>query len=402
MHEPRVCGSWRSPRRSPRERRPCTPVVLSLPGLGASARRHATCCGGQRESLGGRSGDRRSRDRRRDRCWSRQTDAREQRRGAPEAGDARGRSPASSCACCGGWPRPASGAPSWSPVAARRRSRPRRGRVVRRGSSSCSSTTTAGSGRTASPSWRRATRSDGAPFVLTMADHLYSPLVIEALRTIRARDVDVALAVDRRLDEIGDIDDATRVRTGAGGPHRRDRQGAPCLRRDRHRGLPLHAGALRRDRGRARRARRLLAEPRRRTGRAARPGARGGHSEGGLVAGRGQRGRPRPRRAQACCGTRPSRSTWPPRPRWRDEHDRALQYRGRAPRLRRGRGGERLRGRLCRAAPGPSRRPRADAGARPLGPPGAVELGPAGQLRPHAVQGQRGAVPRASPAGCRR
>ncbi len=57
----------------------------------------------------------------------------------------------------------------------------------------------------------------GAPFVLTMADHLYSPLVIEALRTVRGRDVDVALAVDRRLSEIGDIDDATRVRTGLGG-----------------------------------------------------------------------------------------------------------------------------------------------------------------------------------------
>jgi 1L-myo-inositol 1-phosphate cytidylyltransferase len=58
---------------------------------------------------------------------------------------------------------------------------------------------------------------DGAPFVLTMADHLYSPLVIEALRTVRAPDVDVALAVDRRLGEISDIADATRVRTGAGG-----------------------------------------------------------------------------------------------------------------------------------------------------------------------------------------
>ncbi len=57
---------------------------------------------------------------------------------------------------------------------------------------------------------------DGAPFFLTMADHLYSPLVVEALRTLRARDVDVALAVDRRLDEISD-DDATRVRTVAGG-----------------------------------------------------------------------------------------------------------------------------------------------------------------------------------------
>jgi choline kinase len=56
-----------------------------------------------------------------------------------------------------------------------------------------------------------------SPFVLTMADHLCSPLVIEALRTVRARDLDVALAVDRRLDEISDIDDATRVRTGPAG-----------------------------------------------------------------------------------------------------------------------------------------------------------------------------------------
>jgi len=53
----------------------------------------------------------------------------------------------------------------------------------------------------------------GAPFVLTMADHLYSPLVIEALRSASERDVDVALAVDRRLGEIADIVDATRVRT---------------------------------------------------------------------------------------------------------------------------------------------------------------------------------------------
>jgi len=55
------------------------------------------------------------------------------------------------------------------------------------------------------------------PFVLTMADHLCSPLVIEALRTVRERDVDVALAVDRRLGEISDLDDATRVRTGPTG-----------------------------------------------------------------------------------------------------------------------------------------------------------------------------------------
>jgi choline kinase len=57
----------------------------------------------------------------------------------------------------------------------------------------------------------------GAPFVLTMADHLYSPLVIEGLRSVGERDVDVALAVDRRLSEIGDIEDATRVRTDAEG-----------------------------------------------------------------------------------------------------------------------------------------------------------------------------------------
>jgi choline kinase len=57
----------------------------------------------------------------------------------------------------------------------------------------------------------------GVPFVLTMADHLCSPLVIEALRTARAQDVDLALAVDRRLSEISDLDDATCVRTGPGG-----------------------------------------------------------------------------------------------------------------------------------------------------------------------------------------
>jgi choline kinase len=58
---------------------------------------------------------------------------------------------------------------------------------------------------------------DGASFVLTMADHLYSPHVLEALRTVRAGSGDVALAVDRRLDEISDIEDATRVRTAPDG-----------------------------------------------------------------------------------------------------------------------------------------------------------------------------------------
>lgn len=58
---------------------------------------------------------------------------------------------------------------------------------------------------------------DGTPFFLTMADHLYSATLIDVLRAAWAPDVDLALAVDRRLGEIGDIDDAVRVRTGAGG-----------------------------------------------------------------------------------------------------------------------------------------------------------------------------------------
>jgi len=58
---------------------------------------------------------------------------------------------------------------------------------------------------------------DGAPFFLTMADHVYSRLLLDALRAVRADHIDLALAVDRRLWEIGDLDDAVRVRASRGG-----------------------------------------------------------------------------------------------------------------------------------------------------------------------------------------
>lgn len=56
-----------------------------------------------------------------------------------------------------------------------------------------------------------------APYLLTMADHLYSGLLVEALRAARLAGAATALAVDRRAQDVRDIDDAVRVRTRAGG-----------------------------------------------------------------------------------------------------------------------------------------------------------------------------------------
>lgn len=58
---------------------------------------------------------------------------------------------------------------------------------------------------------------NGAPFLLTMADHVYSGSIVAALRACPADGAAAVLAVERRLREVRDIDDATRVRTGAGG-----------------------------------------------------------------------------------------------------------------------------------------------------------------------------------------
>ncbi len=54
------------------------------------------------------------------------------------------------------------------------------------------------------------------PFVLVMADHIFDPDIVSRLiGTPRAAD-EILLAVDRRLDEIADLDDATKVQVKAG------------------------------------------------------------------------------------------------------------------------------------------------------------------------------------------
>ena len=57
----------------------------------------------------------------------------------------------------------------------------------------------------------------GAPFLLTMADHVCSGSIIGALRAAPAGGAAAVLAVERRIDAVRDLDDATRVRTGPGG-----------------------------------------------------------------------------------------------------------------------------------------------------------------------------------------
>jgi choline kinase len=56
-----------------------------------------------------------------------------------------------------------------------------------------------------------------APFFLTMADHVYSGSVVAALRAARFEGVDAVLAVERAIEAVRDLDDATRVQTGPGG-----------------------------------------------------------------------------------------------------------------------------------------------------------------------------------------
>ena len=51
-----------------------------------------------------------------------------------------------------------------------------------------------------------------APFILTMGDHLFEPALLEAL--LAGADVaQVNLAIDRKIDSIFDLDDATKVQT---------------------------------------------------------------------------------------------------------------------------------------------------------------------------------------------
>ena len=49
-------------------------------------------------------------------------------------------------------------------------------------------------------------------FLLLMADHLFDPQMLAAMRDVRLGHGEVVLAVDRKLDSIYDMDDATKVR----------------------------------------------------------------------------------------------------------------------------------------------------------------------------------------------
>ena len=50
-----------------------------------------------------------------------------------------------------------------------------------------------------------------APFILTMADHLFDPAIVRRLRTVTGAPRGVELAVDYDLDRVPDLEDATRV-----------------------------------------------------------------------------------------------------------------------------------------------------------------------------------------------
>lgn len=51
-----------------------------------------------------------------------------------------------------------------------------------------------------------------APFLLTMSDHLFDDSLIETLRS-QAVAGEINLAIDRKIDEVFDLDDATKVQT---------------------------------------------------------------------------------------------------------------------------------------------------------------------------------------------
>lgn len=56
----------------------------------------------------------------------------------------------------------------------------------------------------------------GGPFVLSMADHLYTAAIARAVGTADLTAADLYLATDTRLGDILDLDDATKVRTEGG------------------------------------------------------------------------------------------------------------------------------------------------------------------------------------------
>lgn len=70
------------------------------------------------------------------------------------------------------------------------------------------------------PQWKRsngisvlaATELLAEQFLLLMADHLFDPAMVAAMCGVSLRPGEVVLAVDRKLDSIYDMDDATKVR----------------------------------------------------------------------------------------------------------------------------------------------------------------------------------------------
>jgi choline kinase len=75
-------------------------------------------------------------------------------------------------------------------------------------------------------SWRRQNglsvlaarpHTDGVPFVLSMADHVYPGAVVAALRRFPPTSAAVLLAVDRRFERVRDLEDAVRVYSSSDG-----------------------------------------------------------------------------------------------------------------------------------------------------------------------------------------
>jgi 1L-myo-inositol 1-phosphate cytidylyltransferase len=79
------------------------------------------------------------------------------------------------------------------------------------------------------PDWQRANglslyacrdRIDN-PFALTMADHLFDPTILADMMAEPPRPGTVTLAIDRKIDQVFDLDDATKVLVGEDGRIRR-------------------------------------------------------------------------------------------------------------------------------------------------------------------------------------
>jgi choline kinase len=58
-----------------------------------------------------------------------------------------------------------------------------------------------------------AERAVSEPFILSMADHVYAPALVERAREADLVAADLHLCIDRNVAEVYDIDDATKVRT---------------------------------------------------------------------------------------------------------------------------------------------------------------------------------------------